>query len=343
MKILVLRFSSLGDIVMTTAMIRCLRKRFPFAQIDMVVRSDFAELIQHNPHLDQKIVLNRGTGAKGLWELYRRLNRETYDVIYDAHLSLRTLLLMPFLKGNRKVYFNKHYVARALALTFKLPLIRGMKRFLERFIDPLESLGVVYDGLGPEVFVPADLVVEAHKTFQLEKYPSLVGIIPSAQWPGKRWPENRFREVLADLLKTTAHSFVIFGGPKDDFCKVIADGLPTARVLNLQGKANLLQAAAVLQKCEYVIANDTGLMHLADAVNVPQVLILGPTSTDLGCAPFHPMSQLAEVALWCRPCSKNGQAPCIRATRRCLSEVSVDSVVSLAHRVESLRLVPGGL
>ena len=94
---------------MTTAMIRCLRHQFPEAQIDMVVREDFFDLIKDNPRLNQKRALSRGEGLSGLFELYRWINEQNYDVIYDAHRSLRTLALMPFLKARQKFYFQKHY------------------------------------------------------------------------------------------------------------------------------------------------------------------------------------------------------------------------------------------
>jgi len=150
--ILILRFSSLGDIVMTTAMVRNLRRAFPYARIDMVVRDDYIDLIKHNPHLDKKIALPRDQGIKALYNLLKTLRKSHYDLIYDAHRSLRTRALMPFLKASYKSYFDKHYLKRSLALTFKLSLLQD-ERFLTRYIKPLESFGVGFDEKGPEVFL----------------------------------------------------------------------------------------------------------------------------------------------------------------------------------------------
>lgn len=316
-------------------MIRCLRRAFPLAQIDMVVRADFLDLIRDNPHLDAKIALARGDGAAGLWRLRKRLAREGYDVVYDAHRSLRSTILMPWLPSDDKRYYQKHYLKRSVALTFKLPLLTNAPRMLNRYVEPLESLGVTWDGFGPEMFVSESAAESG--TAKIRLMPgNRVGIIPSAQWPGKRWPPDRFRKTIEILLGRTEMTFLVFGGRSDDFCREICDGLPADRVQNTQGELSIAEAAAVLRTCRFAIANDTGLMHVADAVGVPVVLFLGPTSKEMGCLPFHPESLVLEHDLWCRPCSKNGQAPCIRGKRHCLllttPEMAAEAALTLWSR-----------
>lgn len=318
---------------MATPMIRCLRAAFPLAQIDMVTRADFLDLIAHNPHLDAKIGLPRGSGAKGLRGLFRDIQRERYDLIYDAHRSLRSTMLMPFLSADKKAYFEKRYLRRDAALTFKLRLMRGWPRTLERYIEPLEPFGVKYDGKGPEIFVDE----KAHARLS-EKLPEVrdrtwIGLIPSAQWPGKRWPLDRFRRVMEGLIEKTNHGLVVLGGKEDTFCAELCHGLPPSRVVNAQGKLSIAESAAALTHCRFVVANDTGMMHVADALNIPSVLMLGPTSRELGCLPFHPLSEVLEHDLWCRPCSKNGQAPCIRGRRLCLEMTTTEMVLGAALRL----------
>jgi heptosyltransferase-2 len=333
-KILVLRFSSLGDIVMTTAMLRSLRKHFPDARIDMIVRADFLDLVCHNPHLSSASGLSRSSGWRGLWELRKKVNAVDYDIIYDAHRSLRTLVLMPFLKARRKFYYRKHYLRRSLALLFKLPLLRHSPRFLEKFVEPLIPLGVRYDGGGPEMIVEPAAEKSAIKKLTLppESVP-LLGVVPSAQWPGKRWPPESFRKVVASLVAHTDFAVVVFGGPGDGFCADICRDFSADRVINSQGLLTLAESAAIVRRCQLVIANDTGLMHVADALGIPSVLIFGPTSGELGCLPFHPLSQIVEHQLWCRPCSKNGEAPCIRGRRVCLERTTPAMVVEATLRL----------
>ena len=308
---------------MTTAMVRCLRSQFPDAQIDMVVRKDFFDLIKDNPRLNHKKALSRGEGLSGLLELKTWIDQQNYDVIYDAHRSLRTLFLMPFLKARHKYYFRKHYIRRSLALTFKLPLLKNFGRFLERYITPLSSLGVKYDGKGPELFISDEALSRVALKFPVTQTSQVkVGLIPSAQWPGKRWPLEYFRELIEKMIQETSYHFILFGGPSDHFCAELAKNIPAERLSNLQGKCTIEESGAILKSCAFVIANDTGLMHMADALKKPSILFLGPTSREMGCLPFHPKSIILEKEMWCRPCSKNGQAPCIRKSRYCLTEIT---------------------
>ena len=333
-KILILRFSSLGDIVMTTAMIRCLRTQFPEAQIDMAVRKDFFDLIKDNPRLTQKRALSRGEGLKGLLDLRQWIQTQNYDVIYDAHRSLRTRFLMPFLKAQQKFYFQKHYLKRSLALTFKLPLLKNWGRFLERYILPLAPLGVKYDGKGPELFISSETLSRVALKFPITQTSQFkVGLIPSAQWSGKRWPLNYFRELIEKMITETSYYFILFGGPSDNFCEELAKNIPPERLTNLQGKCTIEESGAILKSCSFVIANDTGLMHMADALKKPSILFLGPTSREMGCLPYHPKSIVLEKEMWCRPCSKNGQSPCIRKERFCLTEITPQRALEAVKRM----------
>jgi len=312
---------------MATAMIRCLRRKFPLAQIDMVVREDFLPLIEYNPHLDRKLSVSRNKGLRSLFELLKEANRQRYDLVYDAHRSLRTRLLMPFLNCSEKCYLKKHYLRRSLSLTFKWKsLIKNSPRMLERFVEPLSPLGVSYDHHGPEVFLPDSPdsmnLKSLFSRLGLDPNKRYVGFVPSAQWPGKRWPLENFRSVLLTLLAKTNESFIIFGGPTDHFCSELTKGVSADRVINLQGKISLLEVFQVLTRVKCCLSNDTGLMHVADAMGIPNIVIFGPTNSDLGCRPFHPLSQILEKDLWCRPCSKNGEAPCIRIERWCLSLIT---------------------
>lgn len=323
---------------MTTAAVRALRTRFPHARIDMIVRADFLDLIRFNPNITHAWGLERGAGWRGLKRLVREINTVEYDLIYDAHRSLRTRLMMPFLRAKQKAYFQKHYVRRALALTFKLPLLDS-RRFLDRFMDPLMHLGVARDERGPEMFVDAASEAAAlAKAGMVADGVPRIGLIPSAQWPGKRWPAEKFARAAQLLAQHTDYHFIVFGGKEDLFCEGIAQALPPDRVVNTQGRLTILESSALLRHCKFVIANDTGLMHVADALQIPSVLIFGPTSAELGCLPHHPLTRVVEHKLWCRPCSKNGQAPCIRQKRWCLEKTESEHVYEEALRLHQALL-----
>lgn len=304
--ILVLRFSSLGDIVMLTPTLRALRKAFPDARIDLAVRSDFASIVENNPHIDKLFTVDRKDGIRGLCRLFRELRNHHFDLLYDAHFSIRSVVLSLLLGATHRARFQKHYLKRSIALTFKIRCLLDTKRTLERYIEPLEKFGVFYDGFGPQI------------QGTMENAPAYVGLIPSAQWPGKRWAPEKFRRLLELFLKNTSWKIAVFGGTEDTFCQEITRGTDKKRVFNFQGKLTLPEVVTRLKECYFVVANDTGLMHMADALGVPSVVILGPTSAGMGCLPFDARSKIVENELWCRPCSKNGQALCIRGHRLCL-------------------------
>lgn len=317
---------------MTTAMIRAVRQRFPTARIDFAVREDFLGLVEHNPHLDKVWSIARGEGFTGLISLARKLSREHYDLIYDAHRSLRSRFLMAQVQAKTKIVFPKHYVRRSLALTLKYPKLTDRTRMLERFIEPLHELGVSYDGRGPEFVFTLEQAISAQTKVTAEPSEKFIGIVPTAQWEGKRWAPARFRQLMEKYLSESNQRILVFGGKRDLFCDDLVKGLPEQRVINLRGKTSLAESAYWLSRCSVVVANDTGLMHLADALGVPTVVIFGPTSGELGCLPYHPLSVNLEPVLWCRPCSKNGEAPCIRGKRLCLDSIQVDDVLSALRK-----------
>jgi ADP-heptose:LPS heptosyltransferase len=141
---------------------------------------------------------------------------------------------------------------------------------------------------------------------------------------------------METLVEKTPHEFIVFGGKEDRFCEDLAKGFSTGRVINTQGKLTIAESSSLIEKCDLVVANDTGLMHVADGLKIPSVLILGPTSGDLGCLPFHPLSQIVEEKMWCRPCSKNGEAICIRGKRYCLWDLTPQRVFEATLRLVKL-------
>ena len=329
MKILILRFSSLGDIAMATALPRHLRKTFPDAKIDIAVREDYKELVEWNPYLDDKLYISRREGLGGLWKLTREIQQKRYDLVVDAHRSVRSFFicaLNPFVK---KVYFNKRTFKRLLLIFLKLNLFKKVDLQIIEYLKPLFKLGISYDGLGTEIFVPEKInkkVFEQLTSIIPEMETKvLIGIVPSAQWPGKRWSVNKFKELVTMISEKIDCNIVVVGGSKDCFCDDIAT--VAANVYSLAGKVSMVESAVVLSLCDVVVANDTGMMHVAEAVGTDVIGIMGPTSYEFGCYPYRSTSRVVELDMWCRPCSKNGKGPCIRFGKRpCLNNITPDMV-----------------
>ena len=330
MKILIIRFSSLGDIAMATAIPRHLKKKFPHAQIDMAVREDYKELIEWNPYIEDKLYVSRHEGLAGLWRLTKKIRQSRYDIIIDSHRSLRSMFICALTPFVRKLYFNKRTFKRLALIFLKLNLFKKVDLQVVEYIKPLNVLGIEYDGLGTEIFIPDSIKIKVKdkigaKISDVDKR-LLIGFVPSAQWPGKRWPSVNFAG-LAELITNSLNAnIIVVGGRNDYFCSDIA--AVNERVYSFSGDLGIIESAAALSLCDVVVANDTGMMHVAEAVGTDVIGIMGPTSYEFGCYPFRKSSKVVELDMWCRPCSKNGKGPCIILGKRpCLNKISPDMVL----------------
>jgi heptosyltransferase-2 len=308
---------------MSTALPRVLKKTLPGSRIDMVVRSDFKDLIEWNGNIDKKIYLEKDEGVRGLIKLIKYIKSAKYDLIVDAHRSIRSSVICFFTPGVKKAYFNKRTLKRLILIFLKINLFKRIDLQILEYIKPLRKFGVFYDYKGTEVFLPpaaldkVNRIIDKHVNEGAKK---IIGLVPGAHWPGKRWPAERFRELAGLIEKSMGATVFIVGAKKDTFCNDIATG--RNKVFSFAGKLSMIESAALLSKCDVVISNDTGMMHVAEAVGVDVIGIMGPTSREFGCYPYRPGSKVLEMKMWCRPCSKNGKGPCIRFGKRpCLNNI----------------------
>lgn len=334
-KILVIRFSALGDVVLLTGAVDALRARFPRAKIHFVVREDCAAVLNGQPFVDRLWVLPRRAGLCGLWALGRTLRGERFDVVYDGHRSLRSRLLVPVVGAKRVLRFPKRYGRRLLYLRFRLPTLRRVPPFREAHVRSLAPLGIDFPR-------PTKLVaVASARQSAARKVPLLaaprrrrLAVAPSAAWPLKRWPLAHFREAVTTLLAADPTlDVVVLGGPADAFCGELVRGLPADRVASAQGLFTLEESFAALAECHGLLANDTGLAHAAEALGKPAVFLFGPTTPEIGVRPQHPRSRVAELPLWCRPCSKHGKGDCWRGDHACLKALTPAAVVPLIREM----------
>ena len=315
----------MGDIAMATALPRILRKKFSDAQIDMIVREDFKDLIEYNPYLTNKIYLSRGEGVRGLLRLTKKIRESKYDLIIDSHRSLRSMFICFFTQGVKKVYFNKRTFKRLLLIFLKINLFKKVDFQMIEYLKPLKKYGTEYDGKGTEIFIPENIKEKVKKMISSRipsyKNKKLIGFIPSAQWPGKRWPASHFDTLAGMVVEKIDANVLLLGGKKDVFCDDIAKN--HKNVYSFAGQLGIIESAAALIECDAIVSNDTGMMHVAEAVEHDVIGIMGPTSNEFGCYPYREGSRVIELNMWCRPCSKNGQGPCIRWGKRpCLQDIT---------------------
>ena len=363
-KILVIRFGSLGDVLLTAPVITALRRKYTGAEIQYLVHGRYRSLVQRfDPAPDKCIPFPPDTSAAELPAFARNLNREKYDLVIDLHDSLRSRVVRRFLEAPAVKIYRKPRLKRGLLFYLWINSFPADFSVVDEYLR-YAGLDLQPGERRPRMAIGQSEIEAASNKFGLQT--GYIAVVPGAAWPQKSWPYQRY----VDLLRRTgAQTFeqqsppgmparaeeagdgqlVLLGGPENAICGHIEAALSEAPkngshtgglvgagadgVLNLQGRTSLDEALAVLAGSRFVIGSDTGLVHAAEATDVPVIMILGPTSQESGARTHHPHSLVHQVDLWCRPCSQNGRRQCYRSEQFCLTKISVDEVFSSVERL----------
>ncbi|SHI62118.1 ADP-heptose:LPS heptosyltransferase [Hymenobacter daecheongensis DSM 21074] len=328
MKILVLRFSSIGDIVLTTPVVRALRQQVPGAQVHFATKPAYRGLVANNPHVAKVHCL---TGS--LNELVAELRAEQFDYIVDLHNNLRTRLIKLQL-GVKSSSFDKLNAQKWLLVNLKVNRLPPV-HIVERYLAAAAPLGVRDDGHGLDYFIPAQDEVTIATALPAAFQTGYVAFAIGAQHATKRLPTERIIELCRQLQRP----IVLLGGPEDAATgnEIVAALQPsgdensqlpnftTSPLYNACGKFNLNQSASLVRQAQLVISHDTGLMHIAAAFGKEIISIWGNTVPEFGMYPFRTEFRVWEVrGLDCRPCSKIGYAKCPRGHFRCMRDIQFD-------------------
>jgi heptosyltransferase-2 len=323
-RILLVRFSSIGDILLTTPLIRALRARHPGARIDAVTKASFAPLLADNPHLTSVVSVAPG---ETLASLAGRLRPARYTHRLDLHGSLRSRLLRMLLPGRWHGY-QKHRLARArLIRTRKNHYPTGTPPVPERYFQAAAGLDVRPDGGPPEFFLGAAARVEAADWLAasgLGTAREIVALAPGAAHATKRWPVARW-QALAATLAERGQQVVIVGGPEDGaIASAVLEGAPSA--VSAAGQFGLQGTGALLARSRALVSGDTGVMHMATGVGTPVVALFGPTVEAFGFFPYRAPARVVQHDLPCRPCSRMGGEACPLGHHDCLRGIAPDEV-----------------
>ena len=335
-RILVIRFSSLGDLVLTTPLYRELRHAFPDAEITLLTSEGFGEVLANNPHLDRILHHPRREHFPELQALADRLVAEDFDLVYDVHRSLRSRWLVArltefHLKIRPTVWaIHKRGWQRLALVKLRSNRMRPIRSQREQWLLPLERhLGCSLPN-HTELF-PDDKSVERIRSFleQQQLAPKrFLAVGPSASYPLKCWPLENYRTLITELHQR-GWPVVLVGGADEPEPELLAEEFGEG-VVNVAGELSPLESAELLSHAAQVICNDTAIAHLAEAMETPVLVLFGPTVREFGYAPSLPGSQLleTELALPCRSCSKDGRGLCRNAnTLQCLTSIPPEQVL----------------
>lgn len=323
MKVLVVRFSSIGDIILTTPVVRALKTQLSDCEVHYITKSSFRSLLSANPFIDKIITINESVS-----EVARELREEKYDYVIDLHHNIRSLKVK--LAADGKCYsFPKLNVEKWLLVNLKYNRMPEM-HIVDRYFETVLPLGVVNDQKGLDFFL-----IEGEDPVLPEAFSEgYIAIVIGAKFNTKKYPVQKVRSLCRMLSKPV----VLVGGPEDsNDGAFIADGLPN--VFNACGKFNFDGSARLVKNASVVVTNDTGFMHISAAFKKPVVSIWGNTVPEFGMYPYIPadMSRIVERNdLSCRPCSKIGYSKCPKGHFDCMEKIAPSDVVKAVNELEAL-------
>ncbi|TDJ06039.1 MAG: glycosyltransferase family 9 protein [Deltaproteobacteria bacterium] len=313
-KILIIRFSSFGDIIQSLVTVNALKQKFPDSHIHWVTKSNFKEVVSTHQGIEKVWELGGAQQLTDLIELASVLRAQNFDFIYDAHANLRSKILGLYLRlfsGAKLLKRPKDRLKRFALFYLGINYFPNPYRGMKSYLNPLKKWGVRGKVLTVDLKLPNDLV----------DFRSFITLVPSAAWKMKRWPLEHFKKLILSLPEK---KFVILGGPNDLFCQELED-LDPGRVLNMAAKLSLIESMGVVKASNLVISADTGIIHVADLIGVPGLSLIGPTAFGF---PTGDHIKTLEVDLPCRPCTKDGRGKCSQEIyQKCMVDITPEMVI----------------
>jgi heptosyltransferase-2 len=317
-RILFIRLSSLGDILLTTPLVRSLKNKYPQILIDFLLRDEYKDVYKNNPYINKIFAFSREVSS-----LPKDLLSTKYDLVVDLQNNFRSSGIRKKLNMKEVRIFNKRTLDKFLLVKFKINRLKNAEQISVRYAKALDNFELDNDGL--------DIFTGSTKSLISGKERKYIGIAPGSRHFTKMWPKDYYIN-LANKLNDEDFTVVLFGGNDDKkICEEISKAVLGS--IDLSNDDDLLSTAANMKECRAVVCNDSGLMHAACAVKVPVLAFLGSTVKEFGFTPYknknfkpgayQPLVEILENnTLTCRPCSHIGRENCPKKHFKCMLEIT---------------------
>lgn len=317
-KILIIRFSSIGDIVLTTPIVRCLKQQMHDVEIHYLTKSPFRGILEHNPHISKIHTID-----KNVSEVISQLKSENFNYIIDLHHNLRSTLVKLQLQ-KPSFTFNKLNFEKWLIVNFKINRLPKV-HIVDRYMQTLIKLSITNDNKGLDYFIPAKDEIDLN---QLP--PAFCGGYTALVIGAKHFTKQLPQEKIISICKNVPGPIIVLGGKEDTARGEAISAALGEKIFNACGKYNLNQSASFIRQARKVISHDTGLMHIAAAFRKEIISVWGNTIPEFGMYPYmpHTNSKIMEVkGLNCRPCSKIGYPQCPKGHFKCMNTIDENTVI----------------
>jgi heptosyltransferase-2 len=330
--ILVIRLSSLGDVVLTTPALTALKKKLPQSHIFFLTKAQYVDLLRNDPRVSSLMEFDpvgKHRGLSGFRRLISQLRSYDFDLMVDLHSNLRSLLIRRLVKSKTKLKYNKRWLSRFLMVRCKFMATTAVQT-VECYLEVLKRIQIEAEDKNPTIFTGQDEAKFAGD-FLLErrvgKDDIMVGVSPGARWETKRWAEGKFQQVCRTLIERFGYKILLLGDVSEQrLIEGIEKESPEGKVLKAVGTP-LGKLMGLVERCACLVTNDSGPMHLASALGVPVVAIFGPTHPKLGFAPAGSPNVVLCADVDCSPCSLHGERRCRKKSRFCMDLIQPERVV----------------
>lgn len=329
-KVLVIRFSSIGDIVLTSPVVRCLKQQSG-AEVHFLTKAGFKDLMEPNPYVDRVFAIQDKVG-----EVIPQLKTEKYDFIFDLHDNLRSLQVKLALPKVRHYNVDKLNLEKWLLVQLKINQLPAL-HIVDRYLATTGILNIKNDGQGLDYFIPESEEIDTDRFLETRGnaiMPLFAGGSPAQTYTAfvigaahatKRLPKER----IIEWCRKIPGSVILLGGSEEEASGNYIAGKAGEHVINAGGRLRLHQSASVVRQAKLVITHDTGLMHIAAAFKKPIWSVWGNTVPEFGMYPYYPegmdLNKTFEVKdLRCRPCSKIGHNTCPKGHFRCMEDIEIE-------------------
>lgn len=329
MKVLIIRFSSIGDIVLTTPVIRCVKQQVPGVEVHFLTKMNFGPVLAHNPYIDRLHLLQED------WDsLLQELRQVRFDEVVDLHHNIRSWRVKRAL-GLPVHAFYKLNLEKWLMVNLKWNWLPE-KHIVDRYLATVKHLGVKNDGQGLDYFIPAEEQVAA-MDLPASHQAGFIGVVIGAAHATKRLPPER----LKILCQKINHPILLLGGKEDAADGDFIAAADPAKIYNACGKFPINGSADLVRRARLIISHDTGLMHIAAAFKKPLISIWGNTIPEFGMYPYYGASFSGKASLYdvvenkqlfCRPCSKIGFNQCPRGHFKCMNDLDLNLILDLVEK-----------
>ncbi len=317
-KILIIRFSSIGDIVLTTPILRCLKQLNTDIELHYVTKKVFGTILKNNPFIDKL-----HTFDKDVVEITTALKQENFDIVIDLHHNLRSLRLKRAL-GKKSYAFNKLNFQKFMAVNFKKIGMLPHIHIVDRYFETVAHMGVKNDNKGLDHFISKEDEFDIQKKFPQLSSSYFIALVVGGSYHTKKIPLAK----LVEICNSTTKQFIVLGSKDDDSVakQLVAQ---CSNVVNACGELSLNQSAYAVKMSECVVTSDTGLMHIASAYKKKIYSLWGNTIPEFGMYPYlsGEGSRVLEVTgLSCRPCSKLGYSVCPKGHFKCMMDINISDI-----------------